>query len=203
MVCSWPPSAHPTASEGSRLLSALGSRPDASGGPPWPSGKRPHTVPAHCIRSFYAGERLSCWDVVDRRRHLARSRAAHLSLDTPGYNQGTSGLDALWATLPLLSLPLERWCGRMGLALLRGTALPSGVVASLRELEDTALRLGRGHEPLSHREAAAASQEAAAAPHDAAPHAASSSLDLTRGRRRGLRTPRRPAPVQIEVAPPA
>ena len=58
-------------------------------------------------------------------------------------DQGTSGLDALWSGLPLLSLPLRQWCGRMGLGLLRGAALLPGAVSSRREIEDLALALGR------------------------------------------------------------
>ena len=87
--------------------------------------------------------RLHAWPVRGRSQHLARAVAASLSLDSPGYNQGTSGLDALWSGLPLVSLPLRQWCGRMGLGLLRGVALLPGAVSSRREIEDLVLALGR------------------------------------------------------------
>ena len=87
--------------------------------------------------------RLRAWPVRGRAEHLARAAAAALSLDSPGYNQGTSGLDALWAGLPLLSLPLSQWCGRMGLGLLRGVALLPGAVHTRREIEDGVVALGR------------------------------------------------------------
>ncbi len=61
-----------------------------------------------------------------------------LSLDTPGYNQGTSGLDALWAGAPLVTLPLRQWCERMGHSLVRhgGAGGAGAAVHSLRAMED-------------------------------------------------------------------
>ena len=88
--------------------------------------------------------RLLWLPLQPRVTHLRRAqRMGGLSLDTPGYNQGTSGLDALWAGLPLLSLPLSQWCGRMGLGLLRGVALLPGAVHTRREIEDGVVALGR------------------------------------------------------------
>ena len=87
------------------------------------------------------GRRLDFLGLRPRDAHLARARALTLSLDTPGYNQGASGLDALQAGLPLLSLPLEQWCGRMGAALLRTSGTPAAVVRSARAAEDVAAAL--------------------------------------------------------------
>ena len=123
--------------------------------------------------------RLHAWPVRGRSQHLARAASASLSLDTPGYNQGTSGLDALWSGLPLVSLPLRQWCGRMGLGLLRGAALLPGAVSSRREIEDLVLALGR--------DAAAASSPRSARP-------ATEPLRSTRRRRPG------PQPARIEVS---
>ena len=125
--------------------------------------------------------RLHAWPVRGRSQHLARAASASLSLDTPGYNQGTSGLDALWSGLPLVSLPLRQWCGRMGLGLLRGAALLPGAVSSRREIEDHVLALGR--------DAAAATS-----PRSARPASSSGPPRSTRPRRPG------PQPARIEVS---
>ena len=123
--------------------------------------------------------RLHAWPVRGRSQHLARAASASLSLDTPGYNQGASGLDALWSGLPLVSLPLRQWCGRMGLGLLRGAALLPGVVSSRREIEDLVLALGR---------------DAAASPRGARRASSFEPLRSTRRRRPG------PQPARIEVS---
>ena len=90
--------------------------------------------------------RLRWLQMLERPDHLRRASAAMLSLDTQGYNQGTSGLDALWAGLPLMTLPMRLWCSRMGASLLRAVSLPSGVSHSMRAMADMAVLLA--HEPL-------------------------------------------------------
>lgn len=104
----------------------------------------PSSVPR--IQSEFAAlgthtTRLQWWPMLPRQAHVNRAAAALLSLDTPGYNQGTSGLDALWAGLPLLTLPLRLWCSRMGAGLLRTASLPSGEARSMRAFEDMATAL--------------------------------------------------------------
>ena len=59
----------------------------------------------------------------------------------PGYNQGTSGLDALWSGLPLISLPMLQWCSRMGAGLVRTIAMPEGEVHSLRAMASAPVSL--------------------------------------------------------------
>ena len=89
-----------------------------------------------------ASTRVRWLSMRPRAEHIARAGSSSLlSLDTPGYNQGTSGLDALWAGLPLVTLPLRAWCERMGASLVRSYALPSGEVHSLRAMSDVALAL--------------------------------------------------------------
>ena len=93
---------------------------------------------------LYSKQRLQWLPMLKRSGHLERARtSAYLSLDTPGYNQGTSGLDALWAGLPLLTLPARRWCGRMGAGLLASAGMLDTGVASLRGMEDVSVALFR------------------------------------------------------------
>ena len=47
-------------------------------------------------------------------------------LDTPRYNAGATGLDALWAGAPVLTLPGDRLVRRMGLSMLTSLATPIG-----------------------------------------------------------------------------
>ena len=50
-----------------------------------------------------AATRLRWLPMRPRAAHVERARtAALLALDTPGYNGGTSGLDALWSGMPLV-----------------------------------------------------------------------------------------------------
>jgi predicted O-linked N-acetylglucosamine transferase (SPINDLY family) len=91
--------------------------------------------------------RLRLLPLRPRDTHLQRAAAAHLSLDTPGYNQGTSGLDALWAGLPMATLPMQQWCARMGLGLLRAVGLPQTSAVSLRAFEDMVVAIGGARRP--------------------------------------------------------
>ena len=50
---------------------------------------------------------------ASRRRHLARVGGAQLALDTPEYNCHTTGSDALFAGVPLLTLPGEQMASRV------------------------------------------------------------------------------------------
>ena len=92
-----------------------------------------------------ARRRLHWLPMRPREEHLRRAGTSALfSLDTPGYNQGTSGLDALWAGLPLVTLPLHQWCERMGAGLVNYVGqVPTGV-HSLRAMDDMIVALAGG-----------------------------------------------------------
>ncbi len=68
-------------------------------------------------------ERLVFVDRVDHGAHLARHRAADLFLDTWTFNAHTTGLDALQAGLPLVTLKGTSWGGRYGASLLTAVGL--------------------------------------------------------------------------------
>ena len=105
-------------------------------------GRRSDEVLADELAGVGIARRRVAWlPVVPRAEHLRRAAASQLSLDTPGYNQGTSGLDALWARLPMLSLPLAQWCGTMGAGLLSAVGLADGRVPDARSYEDAAVAL--------------------------------------------------------------
>ncbi len=73
--------------------------------------------------------------------HLARLRAADLFLDTLPYNAHATALDALWATLPVLTCEGQGFAGRVAASLLRTVDLPDLITGSLSQYEDMASRL--------------------------------------------------------------
>ena len=74
-------------------------------------------------------------------QHLARLRLTDLFLDTLPYNAHTTGSDALWAGLPLLTCLGTAFAGRVGASLLRAVGLPELVTESLAGYEALAYKL--------------------------------------------------------------
>jgi protein O-GlcNAc transferase len=90
-----------------------------------------------------AGERLVFASHLPLAEHLARHRVADLFLDTLPYNAHTTGSDALWAGLPVLSCVGTTFPGRVGGSLLRAVDLPELITESAEEYEAMALKLAR------------------------------------------------------------
>lgn len=74
-------------------------------------------------------------------QHLARLPLADLALDTYYYNGHTSGSDALWAGLPLLSCPGRSFASRVGASLLLAIGLPELIAPDLAAYKTLAIRL--------------------------------------------------------------
>lgn len=75
------------------------------------------------IQRGLAAERLVFVARVDHAAHLARHRAADLFLDTWTFNAHTTGLDALQAGLPMVTLQGVGWSARYGASLLSAVGL--------------------------------------------------------------------------------
>lgn len=75
--------------------------------------------------------------------HLRRTAQAGLVVDTLEYNCHTTGSDALWAGVPMLTVPGESMASRVGRSLLEASAMAGGVVSSLREYVDVGAALIR------------------------------------------------------------
>lgn len=80
---------------------------------------------------------------MPKAQHLARHRAADLFLDTHTVNAHTTGSDALWAGLPLLTWPGETFASRVAASLVQAVGLPELVAPSLAEYESIAIALGQ------------------------------------------------------------
>ncbi len=59
-----------------------------------------------------------CLCRLEWRTHLVVKAMANLSLDNPVFNAHTSGVDALWAGLPLLTTPGQTMSSRVAASLL-------------------------------------------------------------------------------------
>jgi protein O-GlcNAc transferase len=71
--------------------------------------------------------------VVPQAEHLARLACADLALDVLPYGSHTTGSDALWAGVPLLTCRGATFAGRVGASLCHAVELPELVAESLPE----------------------------------------------------------------------
>jgi len=109
----------------------------------------PRNLRREAERRGIAAERLVFAKGVPLDEHLARHRLADLFLDTLPYNAHTTGNDALWAGLPLVTCCGSTFPGRVATSLLRAVGLPELVAGSLAEYEALALKLARDRELLA------------------------------------------------------
>ncbi|HET7031489.1 MAG TPA: hypothetical protein VFJ48_00080, partial [Casimicrobiaceae bacterium] len=97
--------------------------------------------------------RLIFAPLVPQQAHIARLTCADLALDTLPYGSHTTGCDALWAGVPLLTCPGETFASRVGASLLRTAGLPGLVAASLDDYRERLHELAsRPYELRAHHE---------------------------------------------------
>lgn len=77
-------------------------------------------------------------DIVD---HLARHQLADLCLDTFPYNAHTTASDALWAGLPVLTLPGQSFAARVATSLLTALDMPELIAKSREDYREKAISL--------------------------------------------------------------
>ena len=82
-------------------------------------------------------ERIVFAPFAQQRDHLARLRCADLALDVLPYGSHTTGSDALWCGVPLLTLTGATFAGRVGTSLVHAAGLPELAVDSLDAYRDT------------------------------------------------------------------
>jgi predicted O-linked N-acetylglucosamine transferase (SPINDLY family) len=81
--------------------------------------------------------------------HLARHRYADLFLDTLPCNAHTTTSDALWAGLPVLTLPGASFAARVAASLLQAIELPELIASSQADYEQLAIELARNSSKLN------------------------------------------------------
>jgi len=70
---------------------------------------------------------------VPQEAHIARLACADLALDTLPYGSHTTGCDALWMGVPMLTCRGTTFAGRVGASLLKATGLPELIADSPEE----------------------------------------------------------------------
>ena len=81
--------------------------------------------------------------------HLARQACADLFLDTWPVNAHTTASDALWAGLPLITLPGRSFASRVAASLLHAAGLPDCIALDVAGYEALARGLARDPERLA------------------------------------------------------
>jgi len=102
--------------------------------------------PALCRQAQAHGidpARLIFAPLLEQAPHMARHRLADLVLDTLPYNAHTTGSDALWAGVPLVTVMGRAFAGRVGASLLSAAGLPELIAPDLAAYEALALALAR------------------------------------------------------------
>ncbi len=85
--------------------------------------------------------RLVFAPVMMHQEHLARMRLGDLFLDSLPYNAHTTGSDALWMGLPLLTCRGTTFPGRVGASLLTAAGLPEMIAETLADYEARAAEI--------------------------------------------------------------
>ena len=90
--------------------------------------------------------RLVFAERVPYTEHLERHRHADVFLDTLPYNAGTTASDALWAGVPVLTLPGKSFAARMAASLVTAIGMEEMVMPNLAAYEAQAIRIGNDTE---------------------------------------------------------
>jgi protein O-GlcNAc transferase len=85
--------------------------------------------------------RIVFTDCAPKEEHVARCGLADLFLDTPICNAHTSGTDALWSGLPLLTVAGKLFASRVAASLVTAAGLPELATPSLQVYEEMAVEL--------------------------------------------------------------
>lgn len=118
----------------------------------------PHALARRNLRTAaqargMAPERIVFAPIVPQPEHLARLRCADLALDVLPYGSHTTGSDALWCGVPLLTLTGETFAGRVGTSLVNAVNLPELAVPSMDAYRDTLETLATNRDRLAHYKA--------------------------------------------------
>ena len=118
----------------------------------------PHALARQNLRAAavarnVAPERIVFAPFAQQSDHLARLRCADLALDVLPYGSHTTGSDALWCGVPMLTLTGATFAGRVGTSLVHAVGLPELAVASIDAYRDLLDGLARDRERLAAHKA--------------------------------------------------
>jgi len=88
-------------------------------------------------------KRLIFAPFLPREQHLLRLQAADLFLDTDRYNAHTTASDALWAGVPLITVPGPSFSARVAASLLHAAGMDELILADWEQYRAEALALAR------------------------------------------------------------
>lgn len=83
-----------------------------------------------------------------REMHLKRAQAADLFLDTTPYSAHTTASDALWAGVPVITVPGETFASRVAASLLRAAHLEECILPDWETYESMAIALAGEDRPV-------------------------------------------------------
>ena len=106
-------------------------------------------IARHATAHGVAPERILYAPHLPPEKHLARLGLADLFLDGLPYNAHTTGSDALWAGVPLITLAGSAFPGRVAASLLAAAGLPELVTQSRDAFEALAVQLASEPERLA------------------------------------------------------
>jgi predicted O-linked N-acetylglucosamine transferase (SPINDLY family) len=122
-------------------LAALGACGDAVlwllAGP----GRMQRNLRTEAERAGVAPERLIFAGRVAQDAHIARLPCADLALDTLPYGSHTTGCDALWMGVPMLTCRGSTFAGRVGASLMKDAGLPDLIAESPEAYAERLLEL--------------------------------------------------------------
>ena len=93
--------------------------------------------------------RLYFAEKIPSEEHLKRIQNADLFLDTFNYNAHTTGSDALWAGVPILTLPGNSFPARVGASLVSAANVPELICKSKKDYVEKACKYYEDHRMLS------------------------------------------------------
>ena len=100
------------------------------------------------VRRGISADRIIFAKKMPHADHLARHSCADLFLDTFPYNAHTTGTDALWAGLPILTRIGQSFAARVAASLLNAVGLPELITSSVEEYEQLAIKLATQREEM-------------------------------------------------------
>lgn len=114
-----------------------------------PGGSAADRLRMEMAKRGIAPERLLFAErVAERGHHLSRLQLADLALDPFPYNSHSTGLEILWAGVPMVALLGETFAGRVGASLLRAAGIDELIAGSPAEYQQIAVELAKNPQRL-------------------------------------------------------